>query len=107
MKKDEILQIGIDENGRLFIVPKTQSFPYIYREAMEVHWDSEGKFLYSPKPREWSYIEWYTQILKAVKEQSCLLLITENTQWINILEELKNEIINYQANTFSYSYSSE
>ncbi|MDA3945516.1 MAG: hypothetical protein PF439_02405 [Helicobacteraceae bacterium] len=97
MEKDEILQIGIDENKRLFIIPKTKSFPYIYRETMEVHWNSEGKFLYSPKPREWSYIEWYTQILKAVKEQSCILTITENTQLVNIPEELKNEIINYQA----------
>ena len=73
---------------------------------MEVHWNNEGKFLYSPKPKEWSYIEWYVQILKAVKEQSYILLITENTQWVNIKKELKNEIINYQANASHNSTSS-
>lgn len=99
MEKDEILQIGIDKNERLFIIPKTKSFPYVYREGMEVHWNNKGKLLYSPKPKEWSYAKWYAQILKAAKEQSCVLLITENTQWVNIQKELKNEIINYQVNT--------
>lgn len=97
MEKDEIIKIAIDQEERLLVKPKNNSFPYMYREAMEVHWDNDGKYLYSPKPKKWSYIEWYAQILKAAKEQSCILNITEETEWVNIPAELKNEIINYNA----------
>jgi hypothetical protein len=97
MEKDEILEIAIDQEERLLVKPKSNSFPYMYREAMEVHWDNEGKFLYSPKPKQWRYLDWYIQIIKAAKEQTCLLTITDNTEWVNIPEELKNDIIDYQA----------
>ncbi len=97
MEKDEIIKIAIDQEERLLVKPKLKSFPYMYREAMEVHWDNEGKFLYSPKPKKWSYLDWYAQILKAAKEQSCLLSITDGKEWVNIPKELKDEILNYNA----------
>ena len=97
MEKDVIIRIAIDQEERLLVKPKTMSFPYMYREAMEVHWDNEGKFLYSPKPKIWSYLEWYSQIIKAAKEQSCILSITKETEWANVPMDLKNEILNYQT----------
>ncbi len=62
---------------------------------MEVHWDDAGNFLYSPKLREWSYLAWFQQILKAAREQACTLEITAETIWINIPEALKNEMIRH------------
>jgi hypothetical protein len=32
-------------------------------------WDPWGQFLYSPKPREWSYAKWFQQITAAAGEQ--------------------------------------
>ena len=94
MEQDQIKEIGVDDKGRLYITPLSKEFPYIYREAMEVHWDRENKFLYSPKPREWSYFDWFKQIILAAKKQSCFLYTAENTTWINIPNDLKSEIIN-------------
>jgi len=53
MQTDLIEAVGIDESGSLWVKPATATFPYIYREAMEVHRDAERACLYSPKPRKW------------------------------------------------------
>ena len=92
MIRDDIAQVKIDEAGRLCVVPASSSFPYIYREAMEVHWDNEGRFLYSPKPREWSYVRWFQQILAAAKEQACVLEVTSATEWSAIPGGLRAEL---------------
>lgn len=53
MTTDKILEIGIDDKERLFIKPNKERFTLIYRTATDVHWDNNGPFLYSPKPRKW------------------------------------------------------
>jgi hypothetical protein len=93
VKTDEIKQIKIDESGRFCIWPAKEKFEFIWRSATEVHWDTEGMFLYSPKPREWSYLNWFSQIIGAVKsEYGIKLLLSNKTLWINIPEDLKNQI---------------
>lgn len=52
MRTDTIVAVGIDEDGSLWVRPATATFPYIYREAMGVHWDAGRRRLFSPKPRE-------------------------------------------------------
>jgi hypothetical protein len=94
MEHDEIIEIGIDSEERLYLVPKLKEFLFIYREAKEVSWSSDRKSLYSPKQKEWSYIHWYKQIIFAVKEQSCILSISKNVKWVSIPESLKLEILN-------------
>ncbi|MDO8341648.1 MAG: hypothetical protein Q7T48_00450 [Cellvibrio sp.] len=89
----KIVEVGIDEEERLYIIPASVTFPYIYREAMEVRWCPEKKYLYSPKLREWSYFHWYTQVISAVKKQSHQLQVCKETMWVNIPEELKEEIL--------------
>jgi len=69
MRADEIEAVGIEGNGSLWVKPATSTFPFIYREAMEVHWDDERRCLYSPKPREWSYLRWFRQIRDAARDQ--------------------------------------
>lgn len=95
MKTDHIREIKIDEQGRLCITPKATDFSLIYRSAMEVYWDENGKFLYSPKPREWSYFDWYLQILSATLDCSCMLFLTEKTVWSNVPDELKHQIASH------------
>lgn len=93
----KIVEVGIDEEGRLYVIPVFAAFPYIYREAMEIGWCSEKKYLYFPKPREWSYFHWYTQIISVVKEQSHQLQVCKETTWVNIPEELKEEILRLEV----------
>jgi hypothetical protein len=65
---------------------------------MKVNWSQEGKFLYSPKPRGWSYWNWYKRIHAAAKiKYGICLVITESTKWVDIDDELKREIATYTA----------
>lgn len=92
MLTDAIEAIGIDEKGSLWVKPATHTFPLIWREAMEVHWDGERRCLYGPKPRKWSYIDWFTQIRDAACEQGVVLELTETTSWSGIDAELQKAI---------------
>jgi len=92
--KDNIIEIGIDENERLFIKPEKASFPLIYRTATEVHWDDTENFLYSPKPNEWSYLDWYKQIIGIIQtECNYKLKLTDTTKWTNVSDDLIKQII--------------
>ena len=93
MTIDKILEIGIDEKECLFIKPQTEQFEFIYRDASGVDWDDKEKFLYSPKPSELSYFDWFRQIILATKgEYGCELKITSETKWTNIPDKLKTQI---------------
>lgn len=94
MTIDKIIEIGIDDKERLFIKPDKERFTLIYRTATEVHWDNNGFFLYSPKPREWTYFDWFKQIIGVIDtECNCKLILTDETIWTNISDELKQQII--------------
>lgn len=93
MEIDNITEIGIDNLERLYIKPERIRFTLIYRTATEVHWDNKDLFLYSSKPRDWSYLKWYKHIIKVAEEEcNCKLKITKFTKWANISEELRIEI---------------
>ena len=92
MEIDEISEIGIDKNERLYIKPSNSSFPMIYREAMEIGWDNTGMFLFSPKPRKWSHIDWFQQILKGTSSQGTSLQLSNETVWVNIDANFKKQI---------------
>lgn len=89
MRTDAIEAVGIDESGSLWVKPATATFPYIYREAMQVHWDAERLRLYSPNPREWSYVEWFKRIRDAAREHGVELALEKTTSWSGIDPELR------------------
>ena len=100
MTIDKIIEIGIDDKERLFVKPHTERFEFIYRDASGVHWDKTGNFLYTDKPREWTYFDCFRQILLATKgEYGCELKVTSETKWPNISNELKKQIIEHQKAT--------
>ncbi len=91
---DNISEIGIDDQQRLYIKPEKQTFEYIYRAAAEVGWDSKERILFSLKPREWSYYVWYRHIVDITKDEyGCKLHLTDKTTWTNIPNDLKPQII--------------
>jgi hypothetical protein len=97
MQRDAIAEIEIDATGQLHVVPLSCTFPYIYHEAMEVHWNPERRSLYSAVPREWSYARWFEQIVAAAREQGWLLQPTTRTSWRNIPESVKAEFLQVAA----------
>ncbi len=93
MKPDKIVLLEIDQTGRLLIKPEKKRFTMVYRSAAEVHWDNKLNCLYSPKPREWTYLDWYKHIVSLIETKyNIKLIINETTKWINIPETLRIEI---------------
>src|SRR5687768_9077286 len=98
MDRDTVARVEIDGDGRLHVVPSERSFPLIYREAMEVHWDPGRGSLYSPKPRDWGYPRWLQQILSAALAQDCQLQFSAGTAWLNIDPGTKAELLQVVGN---------
>ena len=93
MQQDTIAKIEIDADERLHVVPASCSFPYVYREAMGVHWDSERRSLYSPRPAGWSFPRWLQQILAAAHEQGVSLHLSRDTEWKNIDPRVREDLL--------------
>ncbi len=99
MTNDNILKIWIDNDGRLCLRPAKEKFTMIYRSAAEVHWDNISDFLFSPRPREWTYLDWYKHIISTVvDEYGCRLHITVETDWLSVPNELKAGILEFERN---------
>jgi hypothetical protein len=98
-KPDLIKRVEIDQEGRLCVYPVSLEFPYIYREAKEVHWDVKSCFLYSPHPKQWTYVDWFFHILKVAKDVDASLYISEATEWLHVPDEIRDEILKRHENT--------
>jgi hypothetical protein len=92
MRTDVIEAVGVEDDGSLWVKPATATFPYIYREAMEIHWDAERLRLYSPTPREWSHVDWFKQIRNAARIQGVRLTLEQTTSWLNVDADLQQAI---------------
>ena len=91
--EDSIEEIGIDDKNRLYLKPSSAAFPMIYREALEVHWNEELKYLYGAEPRKWNHFDWYQHILSAASIQGCRLRISPTVSWVNISSDLQAQIL--------------
>lgn len=93
MDDEAVTEVGINEEGALYVRPSHTAFEHIYRAAREVQWDAERKLLLTPKPREWSYARWFEQIISAAaKEYGVRLRLTPSTIWSNVPPDLKAAI---------------
>ncbi len=93
IRREPIAEVAIDEGARLRVVPRERTFEFIWRAAAEVNWDAEGRYLYSPKPREWSYLDWYEHIVGAVRSEYAVVLVLEPaSRFAGIPAELEQEI---------------
>jgi hypothetical protein len=93
MLKDTIAEIGIDDAGRLYVRPASRSFEHVYRAAMEVYWDASNGWLFSPKPREWTYVDGFKQIVAAAADEyGTALNVTSDTAWSNVPTSLQAQI---------------
>ena len=93
MDEDLIAAVEVDPEGRLHVVPAKRSFPYAYREAMEVSWDPQRLSLHSPPPRAWSYGRWFQQILALATAQGVRLVVHPGTAWVNVPPAVRVELL--------------
>ena len=88
-----ILEVGIDPAGSLYVRPDSATFPMIYRAAMQIGWDESNARLFSPKPIELAYVQWFNQIVAAVfDEYGVKLCLATNTVWTDVPDPLRDEI---------------
>lgn len=92
MKVDIIKETGINELGELYVTPENETFPYIYREALELNWCEHTRSLKAPKPRKWLYEDWFKQILKGAAEQGIKLIFDENSKFVGIDSTLRESL---------------
>lgn len=93
MKQDHIVEVGIDQDARLFVRPEQGAYEYIYRTAAEVRWNASTGVLHTLAPRDMSYLNWFRQIWLAVAgEYGVDLAITDRTRWSAIPDDLRLEI---------------
>ena len=98
MTEDRIVKVEIDDDGKLCVYPETQDFAFIYRAGTEVGWDPQRRCLLSPKPREWSHARWFTKIVAtSADEYGVELQLTLQTDWINVPNDVRLEIMTEQA----------
>ena len=96
VKTEEIKEIKILPSGELILVLRSGGNPnyqHIYREAAEVYWDNNLSAFISPKPRKWSYLDWFNHIVKTTKNININLKLTESTAWVNITPKLKAQMV--------------
>ena len=104
---DEIAEIGIDSQERLYVRPKNanDNVPYIWRAGMEVNWDPVRGVLYGSKPRPLEHLGlpypgWFRQILVAAEgECGVRLKLTTQTMWADIPDALRAEIERIQVDS--------
>lgn len=93
LDQEEISQIGIDEQNRLFLKTKERSFSMIYRLAKGINWDNELKRLITSPIKEWSKYKWYLHILNTIYNECNIELIpTRKTEYINLDRKSINQI---------------
>ena len=99
METVEIRKIEILSSKKLIIQPQPDLknfFPYIYRAGAEVEWNATLECFSSPVPREWSYFDWFRHIVGIVLDElEIKLIITERTEWINMENSLRLEIMTH------------
>ena len=78
--QEYIEKVFLNEGGVICIKPQKRSFDMIYRSAMGVHWNEDGKYLSHTSPHDRTCLQWYEQIVNAVKgEYGIVLKTTPNT----------------------------
>jgi len=93
VNQEEITQIGIDAENRLFVKPPKKIFSMVDRLAKGINWDNKEKVLYSSTIREWSNYKWYLYILNTIYQECNIELIpTKKTEYINLDRKAKNQI---------------
>lgn len=99
MRSVEVSEIKINEAGELLVKPAINPdrvCRFVYRAAMEVDWHEESQSFICPKPREWSYLDWYKQVVAAVvTELGISLRVTSSTTWVNISPQLQEQVSSY------------
>jgi len=94
MTEEIISEVKVLDSGKLLLILKSggnNSYQYVYREAAGVYWEPDLKGFISTEPKDWSYITWFSHMIKIVKQVGIDLKLTNQTKWSGLdkSEQLK------------------
>jgi len=71
METIPIVKVAKLSDGRLGVFPEVPKpiYQYVYRAAAGVSWDNSLGCFQSTVPREWTYGDWYGQIVSVVRSE--------------------------------------
>lgn len=96
MDSAQIESVEVASSGELLLraAPDPRGrYEYIYRTATGVWWDSARSAFVAPTPREWSYADWFGQILADAKsELGVALALTSATEWVNVAPQVRRKM---------------
>jgi hypothetical protein len=96
LRQAEVKQIWIDSEGRLCVQLADESLDlsHIYRaSASGVEWNEQLRAVCSPVPNEWSYADWFIQIVEdARNEYGIDVVLASATEWSGISTESRAAI---------------
>jgi hypothetical protein len=94
LKTETIVEVGMDDERRVFVRPAVGDFEQVYRAAMEVYWDRSTSRLSHPRPpKDWTPAQWFQQIVAAVADEYGVhLKLTNGTIWVGVPPEVRAEI---------------
>ncbi len=93
---ENISEVKVLESGKIILILESggrASYQHIYREGAGVYWDQDLKGFKSTEPKKWSYVEWFSHIIWVTQHCNIELKLSENTTWLNIPENEKQQII--------------
>jgi len=97
MRDVEISEIWIDSDGHLCarLADASLALTHIHRaSASGVRWDDRIRAVCSPIPRDWSYVDWFVQIVKdARSEYGIELRLSDSANWRDISSDSRAAII--------------
>ncbi|WP_127347363.1 hypothetical protein [Pseudidiomarina mangrovi] len=100
MDRETVNSIEVLDTGELFLGLEGRGKPmyqHVYREAAGVYWDETRSGFKSTPMKDWSYSQWYKQIVAIVRYIGVELALADDVTWSGVSEEEKAEIERVKA----------
>ena len=95
MDSEKINKIEVLGTGELFLGLEGEGRPgyqHVYREAAGVYWDELRYGFKSTPMKDWTCLQWYRQIVAAVRYIGVDLVLADEVIWSGVPEDEKAEI---------------
>jgi hypothetical protein len=94
MRDELIAELTLDDAGRLLLKPAESSFDDLHMAgAWGFRWDEPTSSLAIPRPREWSYRDWFEHVVTIIgSEYGVHLKVGPDTQWVAVPSTVRDDI---------------
>lgn len=94
MRDELISEVTVDDAGRMLLKPASTLFDDLHTAgAWGFRWDEPTQSLAIPRPKEWTYRDWFEHVVKIIASQYGVhLRVGAQTQWTAVPLPVREEI---------------